>query len=246
MLIEPSPDTPVLPFFLEWHPAGQEAPVFVRVSGTAAEGLSWLAERIEAAWPNVRANPAAQGWSIPFSVCAASMRLAAAELDGLAAGDVLLPGDWLPAHGQAVLRPKTGGQAFRAKLAGGAIEIIEACEEEKPMKSNALEVNIRFCLGEKRLPLPEVLALGPGKVFSFAGEADAAVQLLVEGQPLAQGRLVDLDGTLGVQVLRLAEPSLSLPGGSPEEPGGEGGDRDVDGDEGGDGDGAASASEQYA
>jgi type III secretion system YscQ/HrcQ family protein len=77
---------------------------------------------------------------------------------------------------------------------------------ENPILENITElrVDIGFELGRLSLSLKELSALGLGSLFPLEVEPDAPVTLTVNGQAVAQGRLVDLDGLLGVQVTQVA------------------------------------------
>jgi type III secretion protein Q len=75
-------------------------------------------------------------------------------------------------------------------------QILENIEE--------LQVDLGFELGRLSLSLKELRALGPGSLFPLQVEPDAPVTLTVDGQAVAKGRLVDLDGLLGVQVTQAA------------------------------------------
>jgi type III secretion protein Q len=76
---------------------------------------------------------------------------------------------------------------------------------ENPILENIadLRVDLAFELGRLSLSLKELSALDLGSLFPLEVEPDAPVTLTVNGQAVAQGRLVDLDGLLGVQVTQV-------------------------------------------
>ncbi|MDR1086389.1 MAG: type III secretion system cytoplasmic ring protein SctQ [Deltaproteobacteria bacterium] len=82
-----------------------------------------------------------------------------------------------------------------------------ADQDQAPLIKNLdeLEVTVEFELGRLSLSLKEIAALAPGTVFPLDAELTKPVTLTVSGRPVAQGRLVDLDGTVGVQVVRVAD-----------------------------------------
>lgn len=69
-----------------------------------------------------------------------------------------------------------------------------------------LELPVVFELERRLLTVRDVEALAPGYTFALGGDALSPVTLTVNGRPVARGRLVDLNGTLGVQ---LTEVGLS-------------------------------------
>ncbi len=74
----------------------------------------------------------------------------------------------------------------------------------------ALELDITFELPGLRLPLAECSRLAPG--YTFTMSADAAhlpVTVLAGGRAVAVGRLVDVGGTLGVQLTQMAGAAVS-------------------------------------
>ena len=83
--------------------------------------------------------------------------------------------------------------------------VSEAASEaqENLIDGAALEVTIHFELEKKLLPFYELESLCPGKTFRLGVEPLSPVTLTLNGQALARGRLVDLNGALGVQITRL-------------------------------------------
>ncbi len=91
----------------------------------------------------------------------------------------------------------------------------EATAQEAPAQENAapataalaeqlnldsLEVTLTFELERRLMSIAEIGALTPGYTFPLAVDPAAPVTLRVSGQTIGSGRLVDLNGTLGVQV----------------------------------------------
>ena len=60
-------------------------------------------------------------------------------------------------------------------------------------------------LGRVKLPLRELLALGPGAVLELDRAADAPVDVLVNGCLVARGEVVVIDGDFGVRVTAVVE-----------------------------------------
>ncbi|MFQ3786210.1 type III secretion system cytoplasmic ring protein SctQ [Halomonas sp. A29] len=57
-------------------------------------------------------------------------------------------------------------------------------------------------LGRLELSLGELRELGPGSVLPLSRPAGEAVDLVVNGRPMGQGRLVEIGDSLGVQIVR--------------------------------------------
>ena len=53
------------------------------------------------------------------------------------------------------------------------------------------------------MSLAEIAALTPGYTFPLAVDPSAPVTLRAGGQNIGSGRLVDLNGTLGVQIIAI-------------------------------------------
>jgi type III secretion system YscQ/HrcQ family protein len=196
--------------------------IFLRLSVETEEGAHWLAARIMQSLPGAWLNPEASGWPVEAAVLAGTMRLPLADLEILKAGDILLPPEYSAAKGRLSLAfsPEAG---FALTVAGGVAAVAAPlassgfhAERESamppenqtasanPVASGAWEVEIAFELGKQRLSLAEALALAPGKTFPLGMDPLSAVTVTLNGQALANARLVDLNGTLGVQITRLA------------------------------------------
>lgn len=160
---------------------------------------------------------------IPVTVTieAGRMCLAAHELATLAVDDVLLPEDYPALRGRIALM--TGPHAFACSLTEGRATVLDATPApntpESPMSDQqtpevpagldtaALEVDIVFELERRTMKLNDLAALAPGYTFALGTDPLAPVTLRVQGRNIGRGRLVDLDGTPGVQVLHLESAS---------------------------------------
>ena len=70
-----------------------------------------------------------------------------------------------------------------------------------------VEVQLAVELGRLRIPLRDLLSLGPGSVVELDRAADAPVDVLVNGTLVASGEVVVVDGEFGVRITSLAEPA---------------------------------------
>ena len=76
-----------------------------------------------------------------------------------------------------------------------------------------LELDITFELPGLRLPLAECARLAPGHTFTLAADAaNLPVTVRAGGRAVALGRLVDVGGTVGVQLTQLADASAAESG----------------------------------
>ena len=68
-----------------------------------------------------------------------------------------------------------------------------------------VQVELAVELGRVKLPLRELLALGPGAVLELDRAAAAPVDVLVNGCLVARGEVVVIDGDFGVRVTAVME-----------------------------------------
>jgi flagellar motor switch protein FliN len=74
-----------------------------------------------------------------------------------------------------------------------------------------VSVELTVEVGRTRMSLGETLALGPGSVVTLDRLADQAVDLLVNGRPIARGEVVVIDEQFGLRITEVA-------GAEPDEP----------------------------
>ena len=66
-------------------------------------------------------------------------------------------------------------------------------------KQTDMDILLSFELDRRIISAGELATLSPGYVFNF-GEEEAAVTIRANGKAVARGRLVDVDGKLGIQL----------------------------------------------
>ena len=71
---------------------------------------------------------------------------------------------------------------------------------------HAVKVTLRVCVGEAHLTVGELLAAREGTVLVLDRLVEQAVDLLVEGQVVARGELVAVDGSFAVRLTELPAP----------------------------------------
>ena len=70
-----------------------------------------------------------------------------------------------------------------------------------------IPVELHVVVGEKKMSLAEILALEKGSIIELGKGLDPVVDLMVQDKVVARGELVEVDGHLGVRLLRVLEGS---------------------------------------
>ena len=136
------------------------------------------------------------------------MTLGREAYEALGTGDILLPETWLPAAGTACLLLRTAGATYAAACTheGGRATLTQELipiEETNMQDTDAVEVKLTFELEERTLTLAELKTIGTGHVFTLTSDRQAPVTVTANGRPVAKGRLVDVNGAVGVQITEL-------------------------------------------
>lgn len=69
----------------------------------------------------------------------------------------------------------------------------------------AVPVSVDVVLGGLRLPIEELATLSPGEVLALDRETGEAIDIHVSGRLMARGRLVLVDGQLGVTLTEIVD-----------------------------------------
>ncbi len=144
---------------------------------------------------------------ITFSVCAGQMKLLQSEFLDLAMGDVLLVEDWKPSQNQAQLSFYCGNHRMMGapcRLENGNAVLIEAPHflSDSAMESTkATDIILSFDLEKRTIPVKDLESLTPGYTFALSSETRSPVTIRANGKPIALGRLVDINGKLGVELV---------------------------------------------
>lgn len=180
-------------------------------------GLGFLAEAVRRVPAHTTGIASWGALPIPVQFMVGFTDLSIRALDELKRRDVIvLDESWVgPGTDNIVVNI---GQRYAAAgiLSGRTITLTEALEECMSEEAehdldgeNALgkmSVRLRFDLGERSLTLDELMQIGPGHVFDLGRDIRKAVTIRANGRLVGEGELVDLDGQIGVAVLRL-EPT---------------------------------------
>jgi flagellar motor switch protein FliN/FliY len=72
---------------------------------------------------------------------------------------------------------------------------------------NAVPVTVDIVLGDLRLPIEELQTLTPGEVLALDRNTGEPIDIHVSGRLMARGRLVLVDGQLGVTLTEIVDAS---------------------------------------
>lgn len=126
-------------------------------------------------------------------------------IDTLPDGELLLVlGErfvWRTRHEDAGVRLLT--RRLRPRAIGLERWMMDDAIEDDAAELDDLPVRLAFELGRLELPLAEVTTLGVGHVFELGREAAQSVDVLANGRRIGRGRIVDIAGSLGVQIVRI-------------------------------------------
>ncbi len=210
-----------------------DPPVPVRVAIPDRQAALLLTDRLAALPDRAGTTEKHPDLPVDMCVDAGSMRLSIRELSTLERGDILLPPDYPAAQGKLTLRPCPPATG-RAPAAGAAcvlcsvndthVTVLSAVTnpQEIPMTTidpsataapaegqtgldvGGIDIELCFELERRTMSVADLAALVPGYTFTLGCDPLAPVSLRVNGTIVGTGRLVDINGVLGVQVDTLA------------------------------------------
>ena len=198
-----------LGFKLRFRYDGSEDVLFAVIHARSARHLSEAGAKLRAL-PVRRTGVLTQAaQAIPFKAGfeAGYAGLSPDEVKNLAAGDVVIPEAWsLPESLKLCIRHGCDDLlAAECSLNGSTATLTSPLQDETTMEHSDvknLELRLTFELEQRLITLAELEALAPGYTFALNCANDAPVTIRANGMPLAQGRLVDINGTLGVQLTK--------------------------------------------
>ena len=145
---------------------------------------------------------------------AGEMFLNARELSSLENGDVLIPEEFYLKDNKLKATLGLNELCFDLK---DSQAILNSCsqktsiyhKDENMSDSNntidpsSIDFKVRFELDNKLMMLDELNALKAGSVIAIGANAQSPVQVVVNDKCIASGKIVDLGGTLGIQITSL-------------------------------------------
>ena len=186
-----------------------EQTLFLRLSPRKAEDTTSLVQTLRTL-PQRQSGPLSETLkSVPLEVVLESgyLLLKPEEIAGLGVEDVLLPEVWTAPETLTLRIPCGAGRAFSATCAaadGNVTLTSPLSEEAEPSMDSSLQndidIRLSFELDRRLITVGELEALTPGYTFSLNCDAQSPVTIRANGKAIARGRLVDMNGVLGVQI----------------------------------------------
>jgi type III secretion protein Q len=148
-------------------------------------------------------------WKLPIS--AGYVDLSAEEMTQVGLGDVLL----MQPTGSVLMPGCHGEWMFVAEDSNsGQFQIDKYFERSAFVESGeqsvstsrpnleALPLRLHVVVGEKEFTLADIQALSPGAILEFETSKSDPVRLMVNGKVLGDGEMVEVEGKLGVKIVR--------------------------------------------
>ncbi len=182
---------------------------FLRLSPAHAEDTSVLVEALRGL-PLRRQGPLDGVLkTVPLEVAFESgyLLMTPEEAASLSAEDVLLPEVWTAPENLTLrirredapdLTAPCTVNGMQATLASPLAEEPDASMDTPEIKD--IDIRLSFELDRRIITVGELEAITPGYTFSLNGDLASPVTIRANGKAIARGRLVDMDGTLGVQI----------------------------------------------
>lgn len=160
-------------------------------------------------------RPAQQRLPLPLilSLQWGEMELTMDELTALTIGDVLLPSPH-PLLGQQLLacvegRPFAYCHPHQQHLELTTMHTAAPAEPLNPTELESLPIQVSFEVGRQTLDWHTLTSLQPGALIDLGTPIDGEVRIISNGHPLGIGRLVEIQGRLGVRIETLSGESQS-------------------------------------
>jgi type III secretion protein Q len=100
--------------------------------------------------------------------------------------------------------PKPASGAGRMEWTMRRIDTVDDGPDNSPINDpDQLPVQLTFEVGRLEITLAELRRLGPGSVLELGRDIAEPVRISAQGRPVGQGELVDVEGMVGVKVVRL-------------------------------------------
>ncbi|GAA4348404.1 SctQ family type III secretion system cytoplasmic ring protein BscQ [Variovorax defluvii] len=133
----------------------------------------------------------------------------------LACRDVIVLDESLITRDNHVVLQLGPGVGLRCRLEGQELKVIQGVHEimsdldsgdDADAAAGILDgipVRLTFDLGDREIALAELKTLRPGYIFNLGRDPRAGVNIRVNGKLMGEGELVDIEGRIGVCILRL-------------------------------------------
>ncbi|WCH23608.1 type III secretion system cytoplasmic ring protein SctQ [Aeromonas salmonicida] len=194
--------------------AAGEAALQLLLKREGATLALWLAEP-GPLFGKLPPRPSLQRLQLPLTLSLQwrTMRVAISELEALSCGDVLLPPP-SPLLGQQLLvcieeRPFAYCQPNQQHLELTAMHYAAPDDALDATQLEHLLVQVTFEVGRQTLDWHALTTLQPGSLIDLGTPIDGEVRIISNGHLLGSGRLVEIQGRLGVRVESLKSESPS-------------------------------------
>ncbi|OZG72675.1 hypothetical protein BTA51_14190 [Hahella sp. CCB-MM4] len=187
---------------------------FIKLPSNITEKVAGLIAELPVSPSTVPVQP-----PIVIQVLLSEMRLSCKDLNYLETGDVLmLPPD--TSADQVTLRI-TGYGACRARLDDHKLVLVTPMTSQiqnisehpdAPSDLGNIELTMEFHLGSLKLTLAELTELAEGTTLDLDLGLEAPVSAKINGQTVARCELVEIDGRLGVRIVRLTSATSGVSG----------------------------------
>ena len=143
---------------------------------------------------------------VTLSICAGQTVLSEEQFNDLTEGDVVLPEVWYPQTQRAELNLLCGSQTLYQAHCQYEDDVLTFLDSWNPISENEmkntdqLEITLTFELDRKTVTLGDLKSIQAGYTFAMTNNSATPVTILANGKPVARGRLVDINGVIGVQV----------------------------------------------
>ncbi len=180
--------------------------------GASLQAQGWFWFEAHSLPEPARTLPSVEGLPLLLQLQAGQLRLTGDELASLRSGDTVLlegPSPWellCGDHKTEVQRVPEGLEILLPwKPRGGQRTMTEPTDTDALSDPAQAPVELRLELARFALPLETVQRLHPGQVVSTRIGIGGQVRLVAGDQLLGTGELVDVDGDVGVRILRIAQ-----------------------------------------
>ena len=149
---------------------------------------------------------ALQDVPMTLSICAGQTVLSEEQFNDLTEGDVVLPEVWYPQTQRAELNFLCGSRTLYQAHCQYEDDVLTFLDTWNPISENEmkntdqLEITLTFELDRKTVTVGDLKSIQAGYTFAMTNNSATPVTILANGKPVARGRLVDINGVIGVQV----------------------------------------------
>lgn len=177
-----------------------------------ASGMRYLAAALREVPPEANGS-AWQDLAVRASLLVGWVDLSQKALAQLARRDVILLDESLISRNNHIVLQLGPGIGLGCTLEDQQLRVIQGVHEIMSEPDDAAEtaagildgvpIRLTFDLGDREIPLAELQTLQPGYLFNLGRDPRGSVNIRANGRLVGEGELVDIEGRIGVCVLRL-------------------------------------------